>query len=63
MLWTIAIIFLLLWALGLATSYTLGGYLHVLVGVATVLLLIRIMKASGRGHTRKPTAAAGNAGP
>jgi uncharacterized protein (DUF58 family) len=44
MLWTIAIIFILLWALGLVTSYTLGGFIHVLVGVAVVLLLIRITR-------------------
>lgn len=44
MLWTIAIIFILLWALGLLTSYTLGGYLHVLVGLAVVLLLVRIIQ-------------------
>ena len=43
MLWTIAIIFILLWALGLVTSYTLGGFIHVLVGLAVVLLLLRII--------------------
>jgi hypothetical protein len=49
MLWTIAIIFVLLWALGLATSYTFGGLIHVLVVVAVSLLLIRII----RGHRPK----------
>lgn len=44
MLWTIAIILVLLWALGLVTSFTLGGYLHALVVVAVVLLLVRIIK-------------------
>lgn len=44
MLWTIAIIFLLLWVLGLVTSTMLGGFIHVLVGVALVLLLARIIK-------------------
>jgi hypothetical protein len=48
MLWTIAIIFVLLWALGLVTSYTLGGYVHVLIVVAVVLLLVRIIKGRGR---------------
>ena len=53
MLWTIAIIFLLLWAIGLITSYTLGGFIHVLVVVAVVLLLVRIIKGTGRkGHRR-----------
>lgn len=44
MLWTIAIIFVLLWALGLITSYTLGGFIHVLVVLAVVLLLVRIIQ-------------------
>ena len=48
MLWTIAIIFLLLWAIGLITSTTLGGFIHVLVVVAVVLLLVRIIKGPGR---------------
>jgi asparagine N-glycosylation enzyme membrane subunit Stt3 len=43
MLWTIAIIFILLWALGLVTSYTLGGFIHVLVGLAVAMLLFRII--------------------
>ncbi len=47
MLWTIAIIFALLWVLGLVTSITLGGFIHVLAGVAIVLLLLRIIKGSG----------------
>ena len=54
MLWTIAIIFILLWVLGLVTSYTLGGYLHLLVGLAVVLLLFRIIQ--GRRGAVKPTA-------
>ena len=44
MLWTIAIIFALLWALGLITSYTLGSFIHVLVVLAVVLLLVRIIQ-------------------
>ena len=47
MLWTIPIIFILLWALGLVTSYTLGGYIHVLVILAVVMLLVRIVKGPG----------------
>ncbi len=53
MLWAIAIIFLLLWALGLVTSYTLGGFIHVLVGVAVVLLLVRIIRGHRGGHAAK----------
>ena len=48
MLWTIAIIFVLLWALGLVSSYTLGGYIHILIVVAVVLLLVRIIKGRRR---------------
>jgi hypothetical protein len=44
MLWTIAIILVALWALGLVTSYTLGGFVHVLVVLAVVTVLIRIIK-------------------
>jgi hypothetical protein len=53
MLWTIAIIFILLWALGLVTSYTLGGFIHVLVGVAVVLLLVRIIQGRRGRHAVK----------
>jgi hypothetical protein len=53
MLWAIAIVFLLLWAIGLITSTTLGGFIHVLVVVAVVLLLVRIIKGNGqKGHRR-----------
>ena len=44
MLWTIAIILLVLWVLGLVTSYTLGGFIHVLLVIAIVIVLIRLIK-------------------
>jgi hypothetical protein len=44
MLWTIAIIFLILWALGLVTSYTMGGFIHILIVAAVVLVLVRIIQ-------------------
>lgn len=44
MLWTIFIILLLLWALGLVSSYTLGGYIHLLLIIAIVIVLIRIIQ-------------------
>jgi asparagine N-glycosylation enzyme membrane subunit Stt3 len=44
MLWTIAVIFLVLWALGFATSYTLGGFLHVLLVLAVVTVLVRVIQ-------------------
>ena len=42
MLWTIAVVLLVLWALGLVTSYTMGGFIHVLLVVAIVVVLVRI---------------------
>jgi hypothetical protein len=46
MLWTIIAILLILWVLGLVTSYTLGGFLHILLVIAVILLIIRLV--SGR---------------
>jgi len=43
MLYTIAVILLLLWALGLVTSYTLGGFIHVLLVIAVVMVLLRVI--------------------
>jgi hypothetical protein len=44
MLWTIAVILLLLWALGLITSYTLGGFVHILLVVALIVVLVRLIQ-------------------
>jgi len=44
MLWTIAVVLLILWALGLVTSYTLGGFIHILLVVAIVIVLIRVIQ-------------------
>ena len=46
MLYTIAVILVVLWLLGLVTSYTMGGFIHVLVVIAIVVVLLRII--SGR---------------
>jgi hypothetical protein len=46
MLWTIFVILLVLWLLGMVTSYTLGGFIHVLLVVALIIALVRIF--SGR---------------
>ena len=43
-LWTVAIILLILWALGLVTSYTIGGFIHILLVIAIVVILIRIIQ-------------------
>jgi hypothetical protein len=44
MLWTIAVVLLVLWALGLVTSYTLGGFIHILLVIAVIVVLIRIIQ-------------------
>jgi hypothetical protein len=44
MLTTIAIVLLVLWALGLVTSYTMGGLIHILLVAALVVVLIRIIQ-------------------
>ncbi|HEX5640678.1 MAG TPA: lmo0937 family membrane protein [Burkholderiaceae bacterium] len=44
MLWTIAVILLVLWLLGLVSSYTLGGFIHVLLVVALVVFLVGIIQ-------------------
>ena len=44
MLWTIFVILLVLWLLGVVSSYTLGGYIHLLLVVAVVVMLIRLIQ-------------------
>ena len=44
MLWTIALILIVLWLLGLVSSYTMGGFIHVLLVIAIVVVLIRIIQ-------------------
>jgi hypothetical protein len=44
MLWTLVVILLVLWMLGLATAYTLGGLIHILLVVALVVLILRIVQ-------------------
>lgn len=44
MLWTIAVVLLLLWLLGMISSYTLGGVIHILLVVALVVVLVRIIQ-------------------
>jgi hypothetical protein len=40
MLWTIAVIMIILWALGLVSSYTMGGFIHILLVIAVIVLLL-----------------------
>ena len=46
MLYTIAVVLIILWLLGLVTSYTLGGFIHILLVIAIVMVLLRLI--SGR---------------
>ncbi|HLK52792.1 MAG TPA: lmo0937 family membrane protein [Candidatus Angelobacter sp.] len=50
MLWTVAVVLLVLWLLGLVTSYTLGGFIHILLVLAIVAILVRVIQG------RKPIA-------
>ena len=44
MLWTIAVVLLILWAVGMVSSYTLGGFIHVLLLLALITVLIRVIQ-------------------
>ena len=44
MLWTIFVILVVLWLLGIVTSYTMGGFIHLLLVLAVVVLLIRVLQ-------------------
>jgi len=50
MLWTIFVILLVLWALGMVSSYTLGGFMHILLVLALAVLVINLLSG------RRPTA-------
>lgn len=44
MLWTLCIILLILWALGMATAYTAGGLIHLLLVIAIVVMVVRLLQ-------------------
>lgn len=46
MLYTIAVVLLILWLLGLVTSYTLGGFIHILLVLAIVVVLLRVIRGA-----------------
>jgi hypothetical protein len=46
MLYTIALVFIILWLLGLVSSYTMGGFIHILLVIALVVLLVRIIQGN-----------------
>lgn len=49
MLWTIAVVLVVLWLLGLVSSYTMGGFVHLLLVLAVIVVLVRIIQ--GRSLT------------
>lgn len=44
MLWTIAVILIVLWLLGLVSSYTMGGLIHILLVIAIIMILVRVIQ-------------------
>ena len=44
MLWTIAVVLIILWLLGLVSSYTMGGFIHILLVIAIVVILVRVLQ-------------------
>jgi hypothetical protein len=44
MLWTIAVILIILWLLGLVSSYTMGGFIHILLILAIVVILVNVIQ-------------------
>jgi hypothetical protein len=44
MLWTVAVILLVLWLLGMVSAYTMGGFIHILLVVAIVVVLVRVIQ-------------------
>lgn len=44
MLWTLAVVLLVLWALGLVSSYTMGGFIHLLLVVAIIMVLVQVVQ-------------------
>jgi hypothetical protein len=49
MLYTIAVVLIILWLLGLVTSYTMGGFIHILLIIAIVSILLRVISGRGLG--------------
>jgi len=44
MLWTIAMVLIVLWVLGLVSSYTMGGFIHILIVLAIIVVLLRVIQ-------------------
>jgi hypothetical protein len=50
MLWTVAVVLLVLWGLGMVSSYTVGGFVHILLVAAVIVVLVRLIQ--GRAPLR-----------
>jgi hypothetical protein len=48
MLWTIAVVMLILWALGLVSSYTMGGFIHILLIIALIVVVVGFLQGRRR---------------
>ena len=44
MLWTIAVVLLVLWLLGMVSAYTMGGFIHILLVLAIIMVLVRVIQ-------------------
>ncbi len=44
MLWTIAVILIILWVLGLVSSYTMGGFVHILLVIAIIVIILQVIQ-------------------
>lgn len=44
MIWTLAVVLIILWLLGIVTSYTMGGFIHILLVIAIVMVLVRFIR-------------------
>jgi hypothetical protein len=44
MLWTIAVILIILWAVGLVSAYTMGGFIHLLLVLAIIIIIVRVIQ-------------------
>ncbi len=47
MLYTVAVVLIVLWLLGIVTSYTLGGFIHALLVIAVIVFLVRLIQGRG----------------
>jgi hypothetical protein len=47
MLWTIAVILIILWLLGFVTSYTMGGFIHILLVIAVIVVIVSLIQGRG----------------